>query len=85
MVNNMADVIYLSLLIAAFFVETSPKCDTKNLLKKLGLTLIMLGAMLFLANKSNILIELGVICYFCANIVSAYLGGKQRRYYDKIA
>jgi hypothetical protein len=41
--------------------------------------------MLFLANKSNILIELGVICYFSANIVSAYFGGKQRRYYDKIA
>ena len=78
-------IVYILLLAAAFFVETSSKCNTRNLLKKLGLTLIMLGAMLFLANKSNILIELGVICYFSANIVSAYFGGKQRRYYDKIA
>lgn len=77
--------IYAAIFLCAFFVETSPKCNTRNLLKKLGLTLIMLGAMLFLANKSNILIELGVICYFSANIVSAYFGGKQRRYYDKIA
>lgn len=79
------DMLYFVILSLAFLAEISPRCNTRNLLKKLGLTLIMLGAMLFLANKSNILIELGVICYFSANIVSAYFGGKQRRYYDKIA
>lgn len=79
------DIVYLLVLILAFMAEVSPKYNTRNLLKKIGLTLIMVSATLSLAHKPNALMEIGILFYFSANLVGAYFGCRHRRYYDKVA
>lgn len=77
--------IYILLILGAAFLEISDKCNTRNLLKKLGLTLVMLGAMLALAHRPNIMVEFGMCCYFIAELAQSYFTKRQRRHYDKVA
>jgi uncharacterized membrane protein len=78
-------IVYILIFIVAAFLEVSHKMNTRNLLKKGALTLIMLGAILILANRHNYLIEIGTFLYLIAEIGQVYYGRQNRRAYDKAA
>ena len=65
-------IIYILIFCGALSLEVSPRCNTRNILKKLRLTLIMLGALLALAHKHNLFIEIGVCSYLIAEITQNY-------------
>lgn len=73
------DIIYISLIIAAFGIELSTKCNTDNLLKKMALLLIILGSLLHLSGKENIYVETGVLSYFGIDLYKAYFSRKRRK------
>jgi hypothetical protein len=60
-------VIYFSLLVLAITMEIS-NFDTSNFLKKSAILLIILGCLAHFANKSNHLIEIGIMFYFIVEI-----------------
>jgi len=77
--------IYILIFVVAAFLEVSHKMNTRNLLKKGALTLIMLGAILILANRHNCLIEIGALLYLITEIWQVYYNRKNRRACDKVA
>jgi hypothetical protein len=78
------DIIYFLIFVMAGLSEFSNKCDTRNLIKKLSIGMIMVGALVLMAGKDNNLIEFGILGVFLSELLIAYLGKRQRRAYDKV-
>lgn len=74
----------LLLFIACIWLVMSEKINTDNIIKLIGIGFIAVGALIELGGKQSNLIEFGVLFYFMANLITAYLGKKNRRYYDKV-
>ncbi len=71
--------IYLLLFTLCIAVELSEKINTDNILKKIGIGFIAVGALIAYAGKINDLVEIGVLIYLSANICSAYCSTRKRR------
>jgi hypothetical protein len=78
------DLIYLLIILSAFFSELSCKINTENIIKKIAIGLIIVGCWLGLANKPNNLIYFGVLGYFAVNITTSYYHSEKRRLSDKV-
>lgn len=76
--------LHFLLFAACIWLVMSEKINTDNIIKLVGIGCISVGALLEMGNKHSYLIELGILLYFTANLMTAYLGNRQRRYYDKI-
>ncbi len=71
--------LYLMLFIACIAVELSSRINTNNCIKKVGIGFIAVGALVSYAQHSSEFIEVGVLIYLVANIISAYAPGNHRR------
>lgn len=74
--------LYLALFGAAIAVELSLKINTENILKKIGIGFIAVGALVEFTGKNSLFIEIGILTYLMANIISAYCTNRKRRYND---
>lgn len=81
----MDSLIYLTIIVCAFFAEIFPKIDTSTVLKKLSLCVVIVGALVSLAGKQNYLIEFGVILYFVDKIIESQFYYQKRRRVDHSA
>jgi len=77
--------IYYLLFIACICVVLSTKINTDNFLKLIALGCVAVGSLIGIEQGHNGLVALGVLLYFTSNLLSAYLGNRKRRYYDKVA
>lgn len=77
--------LYLLLFLACIWLVVSTKINTDNIIKLVGIGFIAVGALVELAGRNSLLIEYGILFYFIANLITAYLGNQKRRYYDKVA
>ncbi len=77
--------LYLLLFIACIWMVITQRINTDNILKLIGIGCIAIGALVEIDKSNSILIEVGILCYFVANLLSAYLGSRKRRYYDKVS
>lgn len=75
--------LYLALFGAAMAVELSYKINTENILKKIGIGFIAVGALVEFAGRESLFIEIGILVYLFANICSAYCTNRKRRSADK--
>ena len=74
--------LYLALFGACIAVELSLKVNTDNILKKIGIGFIAVGALVEFAGKDSAFIEIGILTYLVANICSAYCTKRKRRECD---
>jgi hypothetical protein len=65
-------------------IEISDKCNTHNLVKKVSIGLIMVGALVGLADKQNDYILIGVSGYLGAELLTAYFRKKHGRATDRV-
>lgn len=75
--------IFLFLFILCLIIEMSPRIDTDNVIKKVGIGFIMVGSLVELYGNSTPFIIIGIALYLFALLSSAYFGGRSRRTYDK--
>ena len=75
--------LYLTLFGACIAVELSEKINTENIIKKVGIGFIAVGALVEFAGRDSVFIEIGVLTYLAANICSAYCTKRKRRESDK--
>lgn len=76
--------IYFLIFAVCIFAELSPKIDTDNFIKKIGIGFILVGALIGMAGRFSPFIEIGIVFYFVANIFNIYLleDIKERRRID---
>jgi hypothetical protein len=74
--------IYLMLFSACIAVELSERVNTDNVIKKVGIGFIAVGALVEFAGRDSAFVEIGMLTYFTANICSAYLTKRKRRESD---
>lgn len=60
--------IYILFAVLGLWAECSSKIDTRNVFKKVGFCLIILGCLVELAGHLNSLIELGAFSYILADL-----------------
>jgi hypothetical protein len=70
---------YYLIIAICTFAEISTKINTRNLVKKFGLLLIILGAIIHLSHKENSLIEYGIMCYISIDFINAYIRKDRRK------
>lgn len=75
--------LYLALFGACIAVELSPKIHTDNILKKIAIGFIAVGALVEYVGRDSIFIEVGILIYLVANISTAYISNPKRRSIDK--
>lgn len=75
--------LYLMLFSVCIAVELSDKIHTDNILKKIAIGFISVGALVEFAGKQSLLIEIGILTYLIANICTAYVFQPRRRKADK--
>lgn len=75
--------LYLLLFVACIAVELSLCINTENVIKKIGIGFIAVGALIQYGGKHSVFIEWGILIYLIANICSAYCMKRQRRTDDK--
>lgn len=75
--------LYLALFGACIAVELSPKIHTDNILKKIAIGLIAVGALVEFTGRDSIFIEFGILTYLLTNIINAYHSQPKRRSADK--
>ena len=75
--------IYWILFIVCILVELSPRINTDNHVKKIGIGIIAVGALIESYGRHSMLIEMGMIVYFIASILSAYCWRNHRRAADR--
>lgn len=68
--------LYILFSIVGLWAECSSKVDTRNILKKIGLGIIILGCLVELSGHSNQLIEFGAFSYIIADIWRKFKSGK---------
>ena len=75
--------LYLALFGACIAVELSPKIHTDNILKKIAIGFIAVGALVEFTGKSSCFTEVGILVYLAANLCSAYCTKPKRRSVDR--
>jgi hypothetical protein len=75
--------LYLALFGACIAVELSPKIHTDNILKKIAIGFIAVGALVEYVGRDSIFIEIGILSYLIANLCTAYCFNPKRRSADK--
>ena len=75
--------LYLALFGACIAVELSPKIHTDNILKKIAIGFIAVGALVEYVGRESIFIEIGILSYLIANLCTAYCFNPKRRSADK--
>lgn len=75
--------LYLALFGACIAVELSPKIYTDNILKKISIGFIAVGALVEFAGHDSIFIDIGILAYLVANICTAYCSKPKRRSADR--
>ena len=76
----------MAIYVLLFFVavcELSEKIDTTNIIKKIGIGVILVGGLVELYGTHNDLTIYGITIYFAAKILNAYFTKKKRRKEDK--
>lgn len=63
-------------------VEFSPRINTDNVAKKIGIGFVMIGALVEMVKTDSPFIEIGLIMYLSANLCTAYLSKPKRRASD---
>lgn len=66
--------LYVIFAVLGLFAECSKRIDTRNILKKIGLGIIILGCIVELSGHTNELIELGAFSYILADIWRKFNG-----------
>ena len=69
----------LILFILCLLIELSPRINTDNILKKIGVGFIMVGALVDIAGSQSQFIEMGLVIYLVTNLLSAYVFERKRR------
>lgn len=75
--------LYLILFVLCIAVELSPRINTDNHIKKIGIGIIAIGALIESYGHHNMLIVIGIILYLVASLSSAYFHVHHRRAIDK--
>lgn len=75
--------LYLALFGACIAVELSPKIHTDNILKKIAIGFIAVGALVEYVGRDSIFIEVGILVYLVANLATAYCSKPKRRSLDR--
>lgn len=75
--------LYLALFGACIAVELSPKIHTDNILKKIAIGLIAVGALVEFTGRDSVFIEVGILTYLAANLCVAYCTKPRRRKVDR--
>jgi type III secretory pathway component EscR len=70
---------YYLIIVICLFTELSTRINTGNLVKKFGLLLMILGAIIYLQNKPNSLILYGIMCYISIDFINAYIRKDRRK------
>lgn len=60
--------LYILFAVLGLWAECSSKIDTRNVFKKVGLAIIILGCLVELSGHLNSLIELGAFSYILADL-----------------
>jgi len=81
--SQIANAVYVILIAIAFFMEISHKVDTDHWAKKIGLGLIVIGALLHISDKANNFIPIGISFYFGVILLRAFLNKYGRRTSDR--
>ena len=71
------------LFVCCLLVELSPRINTENVIKKVGIGFVMVGALVEMTGKDSVFIEIGLIIYLVANLCSAYCTRRKRRLADR--
>lgn len=64
--------LYLILFLLCITIEFSPHVNTDNIIQKIGIGMIAIGALIEHIGKHNSLIVLGAILYFSVTLYSEY-------------
>lgn len=75
--------LYLALFGACIAVELSPKIHTDNILKKIAIGFIAVGALVEYTGRDSHFIEVGILTYLVANLCTAYCSKPKRRSVDR--
>lgn len=74
--------LYILLALVCIYMEISTKVNTRNIINKIGLTFIVVGCLVHLSDKPNVLIEIGVFLHFVCEVIH-FNTKKFRRESDK--
>lgn len=75
--------LYLALFGACIAVELSPKIHTDNIMKKIAIGFIAVGALVEYVGRDSIFIDVGILVYLVANLCTAYCSKPKRRSADR--
>jgi len=78
-----SNMIYLLLFTICIAIELSEKVNTDNIIKKIAIGLIAVGALVEYDGHNSLFIEIGILTYLTVSIFSAYFTRKHRRAHDK--
>lgn len=70
------------LFIACIAAELSLKVNTTNVIKKVGIGFIAVGALAQFGGGHSSFVEIGILIYLISNILSAYVLGHTKRKSD---
>lgn len=65
--------LYLSIIAVCVYMEFSSRINTDNVIEKMALGIISLGALIHLCDAHNYLVETGVLLYLISRILSPRL------------
>lgn len=71
------------LFIVCLLVELSPRINTENHFKKIGIGFVMVGALVEMAGHESPFVEVGIVLYLIANLCTAYCTKRRRRANDR--
>lgn len=66
--------LYILFSVLGIFAECSRRIDTRNIIKKIGLGIIIIGCLVELSGHSNGLIEMGAFAYILSDIWRKFSG-----------
>lgn len=75
--------LYLALFAACIAVELSIKISTENILRKIAIGFIAVGALVEYSGRDSIFIEIGILLYLVTTLITAYISHPKRRMADK--
>lgn len=75
--------LYLALFSVCIAVELSPKIHTDNILKKIAIGFIAVGALAAYDGHHTPFINVGILVYLTANLCTAYCFKPKRRKADR--
>lgn len=79
----MMTYVYLALFAVSIAVELSDKVSTENILKKIAIGFIAVGALVEYSGVDSHFIEVGVLTLLAATLLTAYVCKPKRRNDDK--